>query len=61
MHLSVKSAVLVLLAAFVLTGCGVRGSLQLPQEDKAAEAETNKTGPDGKPAHKPFILDRLLR
>ena len=45
----------------MLTGCGVRGSLQLPQEDKVVEAEANKAGADGKPAHKPFILDGLLR
>ncbi len=60
MHLSVKSAVLVLLVAFALTGCGVRGSLQLPPEDKAAEAPA-KPDPDGKSGHKPFILDGLLR
>lgn len=61
MQLRVKSALFVLLAASVLSGCGVRGSLQLPQEDKQAEAEANKNGPDGKPVHKPMILDGLLR
>jgi predicted small lipoprotein YifL len=61
MHLRVKSAALLLLSALLLTGCGVRGSLQLPPEDRAAEAESNKAGPDGKPVHKPMILDGLLR
>lgn len=61
MHYRVKSALLVLLAAFALSGCGVRGSLQLPPEDKAIEAEANRNGPDGKQVHKPSILDGLLR
>jgi len=58
---SLISGATLLLAVLALAGCGVRGSLDLPQEAKAEQAEANKIGPDGKAPHKPFILDRLLR
>ena len=57
----VKVGFVVMLAASALAGCGVRSSLELPPEDKAQQVENAKKGPDGKPAHKPFILDGLLR
>ena len=60
MSLGLKNAV-VLMLVIVLAGCGVRGSLELPPEAKAQQAEAAKPGPDGKPEHRPFILDRLLR
>lgn len=51
-----------------LTGCGVRGSLDLPPEAKAEQAQTAQAeSGQGKPAgaapkpHKPFLLDGLLR
>lgn len=51
-----------------LAGCGVRGSLELPPEAKAEQAQTAQAeSGQGKPAgaapkpHKPFILDSLLR
>ncbi len=57
---SLKS-ILVVTLAVVAGGCGVRGSLELPQEQQAQQAENSKTGADGKPQHRPFILDGLLR
>ncbi len=56
-----KNGLVLVLAVIALAGCGVRGSLELPPEAKAQQAEASKPGPDGKPEHKPFILDRLLR
>ena len=54
--------------AIGLAGCGVRGSLELPREAKAKQAQTAQAeSGQGKPAgaapkpHKPFILDGLLR
>ena len=54
--------------AIGLAGCGVRGSLELPPEAKAKQAQTAQAeSGQGKPAgaapkpHKPFILDGLLR
>ena len=54
--------------ALGLTGCGVRGALQLPPEAKAKQAQTAQADSgQGKPAgaapkpHKPFLLDDLLR
>ena len=48
-------------------GCGVRGNLELPEEQKAAEttakAESGQNKPENaapKP-HKGFILDGLIR
>lgn len=57
-----------LLVGLGLAGCGVRGSLDLPPEAKAEQAQTAQAeSGQGKPAgaapkpHKPFILDGLLR
>ena len=48
------------LGAIGLGGCGVRGGLESPPEDVAANrADTSKAGEE-KP-HKPFILDGLIR
>ena len=53
--------------ALALAGCGVRGSLQLPEDVKATEttakADSGQNKPEGaapKP-HQDFILDRLIR
>ena len=56
-----RTGLAVALATMVLAGCGVRSSLDLPQESKQTLAEQSKPGPDGKPVHRPFILDGLLR
>jgi predicted small lipoprotein YifL len=54
------------LAAFALAGCGARGPLEAPPSAKADPAATAESG-QGKPAgstdkaHKPFILDGLIR
>ncbi len=52
----------------LLVGCGVRGSLEVPPEAKAEQAQTAQAeSGQGKPAgaapkpHKPFPLDGLLR
>lgn len=45
----------------ILAGCGVRGPLQQPpasKDDKAAQSEKSK---ETEQAHRPFILDGLLR
>lgn len=60
--------VAVALSAVLLGGCGLRGSLEAPEEAKAVgegqsaqagAAGTNSAAPP-KP-HRPFILDGLLR
>jgi predicted small lipoprotein YifL len=61
MFLRLVSALTAMLVALQLAACGVRGSLELPPDQKAQQAENAKTGPDGKPEHKGFILDGLLR
>ncbi len=54
------------LAALALAGCGVRGSLDNPPDQKpeptasADSGQGKKEGDAGKP-HKGFILDPLLR
>lgn len=63
---SLLAAVLVALA---VTGCGVRGSLEAPAEAKAAgTAASSESADPGEnsatsktTAHKPFILDGLIR
>lgn len=45
----------------ILAGCGVRGPLEPPpssKNDKAVQSEKSK---DAEQAHRPFILDGLLR
>lgn len=54
------------LAALALAGCGARGPLEAPPSAKAETAATADSG-QGKPAgatekaHKPFVLDSLIR
>jgi predicted small lipoprotein YifL len=59
---------LAFIATSLLAACGVRGSLDLPPEAKAAESRTaTADSGQGKPAgaapkpHKDFILDGLIR
>lgn len=54
--------------AVVVTGCGVRGSLEPPPDAKAAgtatsaeSADAGSTSAAAPKSHKPFILDGLLR
>jgi predicted small lipoprotein YifL len=63
-----KTAVVLLLAASLLAGCGVRGSLEKPSAsgavaaDETAQADSGqgkKAGDTPKP-HKGFVLDKLL-
>lgn len=56
-----------LAVAVTLAACGVRGPLELPSEQKAAEttakADSGQAKPEGaapKP-HQGFVLDRLIR
>lgn len=65
---TIRILALLIGAATGLAGCGVRGSLELPPEQKA-QAQTSATADSGqgksagaapKP-HKGFILDGLLR
>ncbi len=54
-------AMLLLLGALGLAGCGVRGPLELPREEPA-ETGGATPGTPGQPVpHKPSILDPLLR
>ena len=50
-------------AALVLSGCGVRGPLEAPREAAGAVETGNATpGSPGAPvAHKPSVLDPLIR
>jgi predicted small lipoprotein YifL len=60
LQLCVVGALLVL-GALSLAGCGVRGSLEAPPGEKA---ETGNAIPGNLPqpgAHRPMILDPLLR
>lgn len=50
-----------LLTALLVSGCGVRGSLDLPPEAKAERAVDKQAAETAKPNHKPFILDGILR
>lgn len=50
-----------LLAALLLSGCGVRGSLDLPPAAKAERVADKPADTAAKPSHKPFILDGILR
>jgi predicted small lipoprotein YifL len=57
---------LAFILATSLAGCGVRGSLETPQADKhdaTADANSGQGKPEGEApkAHKPFVLDGLLR
>ena len=63
---SAKFLGLALMLATSLAGCGVRGSLDTPQaakNDATADANSGQgKAEDAAPkAHKPFVLDGLLR
>jgi predicted small lipoprotein YifL len=66
MRALVRWGIIVVVCAFGVSGCGVRGSLEAPPEakaDKTATAESGQGKPEGatgKP-HKDFILDGLIR
>jgi hypothetical protein len=52
---------LLLLVALAVAGCGVRGSLEAPQQE-AVETGNAVPGTPGQPApHKPSVLDPLIR
>ena len=55
------AAALIGLGAFGLSGCGVRGSLEAPPQEKT-ETGAAVPGTPGQPVpHKPSILDPLIR
>lgn len=63
-----KSTAVVFLLAFMLAGCGIKGSLNAPAAAKAEgavaspDAQGTAEGSEGpKKAHRPSILDGLLR
>ena len=65
---TLRALALALAAPSLVAGCGVRGSLDLPPEAKAAESRTaTADSGQGKPAgaapkpHKDFLLDGLIR
>jgi predicted small lipoprotein YifL len=53
----------VAMAALALSGCGVRGPLEVPRESAGPVETGNATpGSPGAPvAHKPSVLDPLIR
>ncbi len=64
---SLRTVFVVALLSALVSGCGVRGSLEAPPEAKAAGTATSPE--DGDPGensaapqkeHRPFILDGLL-
>ena len=64
-----KASVLAALAAAFVTGlagCGTRGNLELPPEEKAANATATAESGQGKAEgtalkpHKPFVLDGFI-
>jgi predicted small lipoprotein YifL len=68
MKRALRALALAGVATSLLAACGVRGSLELPPEAKAAESRTaTAESGQGKPAgaapkpHKPFLLDGLIR
>jgi predicted small lipoprotein YifL len=68
MNRALRAFLLAAIGATLVAGCGVRGSLELPPEAKAAESRTaTADSGQGKPAgaapkpHKDFILDGLIR
>ena len=62
-----KTAFCLTLCGLVLTGCGVRGSLEYPKEANARKNTASAESGQGKAAgsapkpHQGFILDGLLR
>lgn len=65
---AVRIVVAVSLATLALSGCGIRGALELPPEaertsDTSASADSGQGKPqDAAPKpHNDFLLDRLIR
>jgi predicted small lipoprotein YifL len=62
---AIRLAAIVAVAG-LLAGCGVKGGLERPPEEKVTPTASSESG-QGKPAgaapkpHEPFILDRLIR
>lgn len=63
-----RIGLLIAATAFLLTGCGVKGPLELPPEAKAqsqasssADSGQGKAESAGPKPHKEFILDGLIR
>jgi predicted small lipoprotein YifL len=63
-----RALAMLLAGGLLLAGCGVRGSLELPPDQKAqsqtsasAESGQGKTEGTAPKPHKGFILDGLLR
>jgi predicted small lipoprotein YifL len=54
----ISVGIVMALAAAMLAGCGVNGPLEPPGGPAAAEAKAAQSAPK---AHKPFVLDGLLR
>lgn len=68
MKRAMRAFLLAAIGSSLVAGCGVRGSLDLPPEAKAAEQRTaTADSGQGKPAgaapkpHKDFLLDGLIR
>ena len=56
-----RTVLALLIATLLVSGCGVRGSLDPPPEAKAERAAEKQAAGTAKPKHKPFILDSILR
>jgi predicted small lipoprotein YifL len=54
---------LLVLAALGLAGCGVKGPLEVPHDavNETGNATPGSPGQPATPAHKPSILDPLIR
>jgi predicted small lipoprotein YifL len=55
------AAALIALGAFGLAGCGVRGSLETPPQEKSETGDAVPGTPGQPVPHKPSILDPLIR
>lgn len=68
MSIRMKAALAITIGALALGGCGIRGSLDSPEEAKAtgdgnsaAAGAAGATSAAPPKPHRPFILDGLLR
>jgi predicted small lipoprotein YifL len=55
------AAALIGLGALGLAGCGVRGSLEAPPQEKTATGDAVPGTPGQPVPHKPSVLDPLIR
>ena len=55
------AAGLIVLGVMGLTGCGVRGSLEAPPQEKVSTGDAVPGTPGQSVPHKPSILDPLIR